>query len=163
MAAQGNHRTLYLKMLFRVYSEAFLSAAFMSAEGLKYSIAKIEYWEGGALVSEKEAGRATFDDIVMQRGASQDPDFYTWVQLVIDIVSALPGGKGAVSPQYKRDLTIRQLERDLTPVTDYPVKSCFPVEWTPGDFNNDADEVTMNSLTLCQKYFTQKMLGPATP
>jgi phage tail-like protein len=160
---QGQHRQLFGRFKFRVddTSNGLVSAAFQSATGLKYTIAKIEYWEGGALAAFKEPGRVTFDDLVLERGVSYDQGFYEWVLEVVDILSFAPGGGGELSPLFKRNLLVKQLERDNTIVLYYDVRDAFPIEWSPGDFDNTADEVSMDSLTLTYHHFTRHDISGA--
>jgi len=158
---QGQHRQLFGRFKFLVDIEGFVSAAFQSASGLKYNIAKIEYWEGGALAAFKEPGRVTFDDLVLERGVSYDTDFYEWVLEVVDIVSFAPGGGGVPTPFYKRNLTVKQLERDNVMVLAYYVENAFPTEWSPGDMDNTSDEVSMDMLTLAYHHFTREEIGGA--
>lgn len=154
---QGQHRQLFGRFKFRVddTSSGLTSAAFQTASGLKYNIAKIEYWEGGALAAFKEPGRVTFDDLVLERGVSYDRGFYEWVKEVVDILKYAPGGGGTLSPLFKRNLLVKQMERDNSVVLYYDVRDAFPIEWTPGDFDNTADEVSMDSLTCTYHHFTR--------
>ena len=70
MAIQAQHRQLFGRFKFLVDIPGFSSGAFQSCTGLKFNVAVIEYWEGGALAAFKEPGRATFDDIALERGVS---------------------------------------------------------------------------------------------
>ena len=160
---QGETRLLFGRFKFRVddASNGMTSAAFQTASGLKYNVAKIEYWEGGASAAFKEPGRVTFDDLVLERGVSFDVDFYNWIKEVVDIVNYAPGGGGELSPLFKRNLLVKQLERDNSTVLYYDVREAFPIEWSPGDFDNTTDEVSMDMLTLTYHHFTREDLaGP---
>jgi phage tail-like protein len=156
---QASHRTLFGRFKFLVDINGFNSAAFQTASGLKFNIAPIEYWEGGALAAFKEPGRATFDDLVLERGVSYDRDFVTWIEEVIDILRDFPTGAGDISPQFKRDLRVKQLERDNSDVLIYDVRDGFPIEWTPGDLDNTADEVSVESLTITYRFFRRLDVG----
>ena len=159
---QGNHRPLFGRFLFLVRMAGFSSADFQECTGLKANIAIIEYWEGGALVAQKEPGRVTFDNITLSRGVSYDRDFYEWIKQVIDIRSHSKG-TGEVSPKFKKLLKIQQLERNRQPVIDYWVHKALPASWSPGDFNNDTDELAIDSLELAMEWFERNDLGPAAP
>ena len=158
---QGQHRTLFGRFKFLVQIDGFTSAAFQSASGLKYNVAKIEYWEGGSLIAYKEPGRVSFDDLSLERGVSYDLDFYNWLKEVVDLVkyAKIPkGGRGGgtVSPKYKKHLMCKQLERDNKTVITYDVRSAFPIDLTPGDFDNTSDEVSVEAVTLTYDYFTRE-------
>ena len=153
---QGSHRVLFGRFNFEVRIKGFQSAAFQNATGLAFNIAPMEYWEGGALVAFKEPGRATFDDLTLERGVSYDTDFYDWIVEVIDVMAKVPYGAGQVSPTYKRDMVIHQLERDKNPVLLYPLADAFPIKFAPTDFDNTTDEVSIESVTFTYRYFTRE-------
>jgi phage tail-like protein len=156
---QASHRTLFGRFKFLVDINGFTSAAFQSAAGLKFNIAVMEYWEGGALASFNEPGRATFDNLTLERGVFYDLDMYNWVLEVIEMLRDFPVGAGDISPKFKRDLRVMQLERNNEPVVVYPVFDSFPTEWAPGDFDNTSDEVSVESLVLKYRFFTRQNEG----
>ena len=153
----SQHRTLYGRFKFQVRdnSNGLRSAAFQTATGLKFNIAKMEYFEGGALAAFKEPARVTFDDLALDRGISLDMGFYDWVKEVVNML-AFAGGGGDISPAFKRDLTVEQMSRDNTPAIEYDVIQAFPVEWSPGDFDNNSDEPSIDMLTLTYYYFDRE-------
>lgn len=161
MALQGQNRQLFGRFKFVVTDSTnrIASAAYQSATGLKYNIAKIEYWEGGALAAHKEPGRVTFDDLTLERGVAWDEDHYNWLKEVVDIEAALPGGKGQISPKFKRDLVVKQLERDNSNAILYTVYGAFPIEWSASEFDNTADEVSIESVVLTYHHFTRQTVG----
>ena len=156
----SEHRELYGRFKFQVYTapDTFRSAAFQTASGLKYNIAKMEYWEGGALAAFKEPGRVTFDDLSLDRGVSLDDDFYNWVKEVVNMVK-YAGGGGDISPKFKRDLIVEQMQRDNKPAIYFDVIQGFPIEWTAGDFDNNSDEPTIDALTITYYYFDTENAG----
>ena len=160
-AVQGNHRALFGRFKFRVKIAGITQSAFQSATGLKYTVAKIEYWEGGALIAYKEPGRVTFDDLALERGVSYEEEFYDWLLEVVNIVKFTPRGGGTLSPRYKKNLSCNQLERDNKSVIEYKVRQAFPIEWAPGDMDNTSDEVSVEMITLTYDYFTRKTKGAA--
>jgi len=153
---QGSHRQLFGRFNFEVYIQSFRSAGFQNATGLKFNIAPMEYWEGGTLAAYKEPGRTTFDDLVLDRGVSYDTDFYDWIVEVVDMLAHFPQGAGELSPQYKREPFIHQLERDKSSVIVYHVYDAFPTSFTPGDLDNTVDEVSIESLTLSYRFFDRE-------
>jgi len=156
---QGTHRQLFGRFKFLVDIDGFTSAAFQSATGLKFNIAVMEYWEGGTLAAYKEPGRATFDNLTMERGVSYDLDFYTWIIDVIDMLASLPEGSGQISPGFKKNLRVWQQERDNSISVSYPVTAAFPTEWNASEWDNTSDEVSIESITLSYRYFTKENIG----
>ena len=159
MAAKGKHRQLFGRFKFRVAISKIESAAFQSASGLKFTIGVAEYWEGGALAAYKEAGRATFDNLTLERGVSYNDDFHSWVLEVIDMQRMGGLGAGELSPNYKQDGDIRQLERDGNVALLHPFYDAFPIEYTPGEWDGNVDEVTMETLVLTYWYFDKVVVG----
>jgi phage tail-like protein len=159
MGIQAQHRQLFGRFKFLVTIPNFASAAFQSCNGLKFNIAVIEYWEGGALAAFKEPGRATFDDLALERGVSYNRNMVDWVEEVIDLLRDMPAGAGNISPQFKRDVQVKQLERDNSIKIVYDVRDAFPMEYSPGDLDNTADEVSIEMLTLAYRFFRRMDQG----
>lgn len=165
MPLQGMPRPLFgrFKFLVRDLSGLIVESAFNTCEGLKYNIEKIEYREGGALVPYTEPGLVTFDDLVLARGVSYSPDFYNWCLAVVDVESYLPGGAGEKSPAFKRDLNVWQLERNNEKSIQYNVYWAFPIAFDAGNFDNNASELSMETLTLSYHHFIRKNLLVPVP
>lgn len=136
---------------FVVEIDDFSRAGFAKCSALEAEIAKIETWEGGALVAHKEPGRVTFSDITLERGATGDQDCYTWFK---DCVQAYKN-TGQVSPNYYRNVDIVQYDRDGSELRRWTCEECFPTKFVAGEWDNEADEVTTEQLTLTFKLFKQ--------
>lgn len=158
--AQGQARTFHDKFKFLVEVDGFISAGFNKCSELSAELAKIEYYEGGALIPNKSPGRATFADITLERGATNDDDdMYTWFEEVIDAaVQAAPhdgagAGTGQKDPTFKRNLAIIQLDRDGAELHRWDVFGAWPQKFVAGEWDNDADEKTIEMVTLTIDYF----------
>jgi len=154
---QGQHRKLYIKpkFLVRDSENGFISARFVTATGLEATIEKIQYREGGALAPVNEPGLIEFSDIELSRGVSDVPDFFQWINDVVDML-AFDGGGGMPSPNFMRDLSFEQLDRDNRVAHTYDSRRCWPLTWKAPDFDNGASEISMESLTLAQYFFTRE-------
>lgn len=141
---RGNPASFDQKARFRVLVDGFVRAAFTKCSELKWSAAKIEHYEGGAVTPHKQAGRLTYADITLERGVSRDQDFYLWTKEVGDAAA----NGGLVDPAYKRHLDIQQLDAANNIVKQWTVFGAFPIEYTGGDWDNTADEVVMEKITL---------------
>jgi phage tail-like protein len=148
MAIAGNYRKLYPKFKFVVIVQDFESAAFQKASGFKVTLEEIKYAEGGSFVDYKEPGRMNVGDITLARGISKNVDFYTWIMECVNVMVKLPGGIGSVSPTFFKNLTIRQMDRNDTAAIDFKCYWAFPKDWTGGDWDNMANEVTMEELII---------------
>lgn len=154
MPIPGNYRKLYLKFKYIVIIQGsggggdFESAAFSKASGLKVDLTEIKYSEGGAYIDYKEPGKLEVGDITLARGVSKNQDMYNWLLLCVNAMAKLPGGLGAVSPSFFKDLTIRQLDRDDTPALDHRLYWAFPKSLSMGDWDSNANEVSIEEMTV---------------
>lgn len=163
MAVRGSHRPLYGKFKFLLYIDSFASAAFSSMSAVTVNVDNIDYREGGALVAWKVPGLVNFDDVTFARGVSTDEDFYKWVLDVVDVLSALPGGKGKPTPDYLRNLRVEQLDRDNSVMMKIGLKHAYPTKYQFGEWDNSNSEVTMEEMTVAYSYATRVTTGKKKP
>jgi len=151
-------RELHPKHQFLVRIDNGWSAAFQKCSELSTEIAKIEYYEGGSAIPWKTPGRASFSDITLERGASSSKKFYEWCLEVMNAsVGSYPTrGQGLITPYFMKDLKIIQLDRDgieaNSPRT-WRVRNAWPTKFVAGDWDNTADEVVIEQLTLVIDFF----------
>lgn len=159
----GAVRELFPKHQFLVYIDGTISAAFQKCSELSMETAKIEYWEGGAQVAWKVPGRTTMTDITLERGAFTSKKLWDWAKEITDASVGnvrSPGGAGnpyhgigLANPLYLRNLTIQQLDRTGEIVAAWDVINSWPTKFVAGDWDNTADEVVVESVTLAYDYF----------
>jgi len=151
-------RELHPKHQFLVRVDNGWSAAFQKCSELSLEIAKIEYYEGGSVIPWKAPGRVSFPDITLERGASTSKKFYEWCLSVANAsVGAYPTrGAGIFTPTYMKDLKVIQLDRDgqeFNAPRVWRVRNAWPVKFVAGDWDNTADDVVIETLTLTFDYF----------
>jgi phage tail-like protein len=129
---------------FLVQIDDFARAGFTKCSALEMEVAKVETWEGGALTAHKEPGRVTFADITLERGATNDEDCYNWFK---DVVEAYKDA-GRVSPGYYRNVDIVQMDRDGSVLRRWTLEEAWPTKFVAGEWDNEADEATVEMLTL---------------
>jgi phage tail-like protein len=139
------------KYRFVVEIDDFARAAFTKCSALEAEIAKVETWEGGALTAQKEPGRVTFTDVTLERGATADQDCYTWFK---DTVQAWRDA-GRVSPEYLRNADIVAMDRAGNEVRRWTLEESWPTKFVAGEWDNEADETTVEMLTLAFRLFKQ--------
>lgn len=149
MAVIGEPRSFHEKFSFLVEVDDFGSAGFQSCSELSAEVAEISYYEGGALIPDKQPGRATFADLTLERGATKDRDTYDWF---LEVVNAARNA-GLVSPDFKRNLTIVQLNRNGEPVRRWRVYGAWVKKFVAGAWDNNSDEHVMEQLVLAFDYF----------
>lgn len=152
MAIVGRPRVYHHKYRFLVAIDDFSRLGFMKCSALEAETAKVETWEGGSLTAHKEPGRTTFSDITLERGASiGDQDCYAWFK---DVVKAFKD-TGRASPIYYRNVDIIQQARNGIVLRRWTLEEAWPTKFVAGEWDNESDEVNIESLTLAFRLFKQ--------
>lgn len=152
----GSQRELFPKHLFIVEISPDVSAGFSKCSELSEEIAKIEYYEGGSLIPWKIPGRVSMTDVTLERGASTSVAFYDWASRVANAsIGKFPTrGWGYQTPLYNKDVDIIQLDRDgETEKRIWRLYNAWVQKFVAGDWDNTADDVVMETLTLTFDYF----------
>ena len=149
MPVIGTPRTFHAKWKFLVDVDGFVSTGFSKASELSVEIARVDQWEGGSLIPNKSPGRLTFTDVTLERGATRDQDLFAWMQQVADASA----NAGLNEPQFKRNLDIVQQDRDGTELRRWRLHNAWPVKFVAGEWDNEADENVIESVTLTYDFF----------
>ena len=149
MAIIGNPRSFHKKHKFIVEIDEVQHAGFQKCSELSIEIANVQYYEGGSLIPNKSPGRLTYPDVTLERGATQDRDLFDWFQQVANTASGL----GLNDPEYKRNLDIVQQDRDVKTVRRWTLSNAWLVKFVAGEWDNEADEVVIESVTLAYDFF----------
>jgi phage tail-like protein len=149
MPVIGTPRTFHKKFKFIVEIDNVASAGFQKCSELSVEVANVQYSEGGALIPNKSPGRLTFADVTLERGATQDPDLFDWMQEVADASA----NAGLNEPEFKRNLDIVQQDRDGSELRRWRLHNAWPVKFVAGDWDNEADENVIESVTLTYDFF----------
>lgn len=149
----GSPRSFHKKFKFVIEIDSIAYAGFNKCSELSMEIAKIEYYEGGALIPKKDPGRVTVSDITIERAACSDQDLWNWLKQVVDLTADGGGGTGAQGqglrdPLFRRDFDIVQLERDGEELRRWTITGAWPTKFVAGEWDNDADENVIETLTL---------------
>ncbi len=145
----GKPRSFHHKRAFICEVDGLGSSSFAKASELSVEVAKTEHWEGGRLIPYKSPGRLTFADVTLERGATRDLDLYRWLKEVADVAA----GVGLVDDRYKRTADIVQQERDGSTLRRWTLYRAWPVKFVAGEWDNDSDEVVIESVTLTYDWF----------
>jgi phage tail-like protein len=140
------------KFKFVVEIDDFGSSSWQKCSELAAEIAKIEQWQGGKITADKSAGRVTFPDITLERGATESEDCYNWFLSTANAAS----NSGLADGDYQKNGSVVQQDRDNKTLRRWNVTNAFPVKFSAGDWDNTADENVMESLTLTYDFFQLK-------
>lgn len=147
---------------FHVWINGFKRMGFQNVSGLKYTIEKMEYREGGdIIIPRKSPGLANSDDVTLARGIITDIDYHNWAQQVVDRVTAIaraltfaPSARTAAAQatmthNFRRDISLsvyrHQMDKE---VRRYDVYECWPNEYTAIPELNGMDQATVAVETL---------------
>lgn len=148
----GSPKDFFRKFSFEVQIPGFASAAFQDCSELSHEVGNIEYYEGGAVSPINLPARVKVSDLTLNRSATVDQDMYVWARQVVDILA----NGGLIDPSYKRTIDIVQKDRDGTSVlARWRCFGCYPSKFVGGAWDNNADELTMESLTLKVDAYTR--------
>jgi len=159
---QGTFRKLLGKWKYTFHIQQFTSAGFKSCSELKRTVGKASYREGGALVPIKIPALVDFEDITLTRGVCFDRDMYDWCQQVCSITNYPPGGGGYPDEDLMRTSRLVHRDRDEFPLINYKFEYSWPGDYSAGDFDNDAGEVSMESFVLVFHYWDREDVGSQT-
>lgn len=149
MAIIGTPRSFHKKFKFVVEIDGLSYAGFQKCSELSAEVVSVQYFEGGSLIPNKSPGRLTFADVTLERGATQDHDLFDWFQ----DVAITSSGLGLAGEAYKRNLDIVQQDRDGTTLRRWSLARAWPVKFVAGDWDNEADENVIESVTLTYDFF----------
>lgn len=159
MGLAGTVKSFDTKLKFQVEIDGFASASFSKVSSLEFEIEKIEHYEGGSLVPNKQPGLVKFAPLTLERGVTRDVDFFNWC---VDVVAPAAAGVGAVNtglptPLYKRNLDIVQIDRDGAVLKRWTCYGCWPTKFSAGEWDNGANEVVIESITLEMDFFDRTL------
>jgi phage tail-like protein len=149
MTVIGTPRTFHKRFKFVVQVDGLVSAGFQKCSELSAEIANVEYYEGGSLIPNKSPGRLTFSDVTLERGATEDHELFDW----FEDVAVTSSGLGLTDVDYKRNLDIVQQDRDGTTLRRWTLTRAWPTKFVAGEWDNEADENVIESVTLTYDFF----------
>lgn len=149
MSSLAASRELNEKFNFLVRVEKADQLFFMKCSEVSKEVAKIEYWEGGALIPIKWPGRSTIADITLERGMGVSVDLHLWALEVTDESKAGGIGAGSLPQDFTRGVTILQRDRTKTRTQRrHNLFGCWPTKYVAGEWDNTVDEVVIETMTI---------------
>jgi phage tail-like protein len=138
----------HLKHKFLVRIGGFVVAKFQSVSEVSSELGKIEYREGGAIYPDISLGLATATDVTLTRAVAVDDEIRPWFELAVNGAT----DRGLEVYNLRRDVDIEQLGRGDQLLRVYRLFEAQPMKWVAGDWDNSAEEVVAESLTLAYRY-----------
>lgn len=147
MTIFGTDKVFDKKFKFIVEIDGVESASFQSVSDVRSQIATVEHYEGGALRANKSKGRVSHPRVTLRRGRTRDMDLWNWFQQGVS-ESAM-----VLEQDSKRTLDIVQQRRDGVEIDRITLFGCQAMDYKPGDWDNEADAVTIEEVILEFDYF----------
>ena len=149
MTVTGAPRSFHKRFKFIVKIDDIGHVGFQKCSELSVEVANVQYFEGGSLIPNKSPGRLTFSDVTLERGATEDHELFDWFQ----DVAVTSSGLGLPDVDYKRNLDIVQQDRDGATLRRWTLTRAWPVKFVAGEWDNEADENVIESVTLTYDFF----------
>lgn len=141
----GTPRNYDQKWNFRVEIEGTVVGWFVSCSELSDESSVIEQHEGGnPNVADQSPGKVKFTPVTLAIGSTDNTELYAWRQEVIDATA----GTGLPNDEYKRTVTIIQLDRDGSEKRQWILSRAWPSKYVAGDWDGKADENVIEQVTL---------------
>jgi phage tail-like protein len=127
----------FLSYRFVVEIDGIISAGFSEVTGLDVEIETEEYQEGGVNThSHTLPTRATFPNLTLRRGITDQPLLYKWTESVVNgRVLRLP-------------VLVFMLDEMDVPTWGWSVHKAYPVKWTGPELQADQSTVAMEAIEL---------------
>ncbi len=146
----GKARRYLDRFKFLIEIDGITQTGFQKCSELKGGVETVEHYEGGALLPDKSPGLGKYEDITLEYGATENLEIYEWFRQVLD---AAQETGGADPSEYKRNLSIIQLDRAGNEVQRWNVFGAWPKEFVAGEWDNTANEKLIRKVTLAIDYY----------
>ena len=135
---------------FVVEIDGFEWISFATCSELKMDSTTIVHRQGGSNLENKQRGLVTYPTITLTRGSTtQNNDMYNWIVETHGLGEQF----GEVASVYKRNLDIVQLDQAGQTAVRWGVYEAFPKGFTPGQWDANANEVTIESIEIECSHF----------
>jgi len=143
-----------------------LEARFRSVSGLAGRIIVGTVRHAGSVIPYKYPQGVEFPEAVLECGATTDRGLFNWFADVVSIAAGI-GGK---TRGHRRDVIVMEHSREFgrgsrvpTIVGGYILAGAFPVDFSPGEYDNESDEFLIESVTLTYDYLRPtRQLNPSS-
>lgn len=142
----GQPRSYHKRFKFTIEIDGLTYAGFQTCSDLKGAVGEVMHREGGTLIPDKTPGLATFDDVTLTRGATNDRELYDKWKKVLD--AGANGGSGEVDGEYDDEMDIVQRDRDGSELLRWRCFGAWIKEFTAGSWDNDAEEVVITTVVF---------------
>ena len=134
---------------FKVSIPGMRDLWFDKCDGLKSTIAVLKRTQGGMVHATKRPGNVEFADITLEFGSTTERRPYDWHRQCQDAIA----NRGAVDPDFLKDVSITQFAPDKTTVLERIVLHvAWPPEFDMGAWDANNANFRVKKMTLTYEY-----------
>lgn len=139
----------YRNFKYEVEIGGFVRAGFSKISGLKHNVEVIEYREGADNETPRKLpGQSTYDNIVMERGMSNDSDFTDWIQQIFNLDNAEGMQHNGVGDEFRKLIVIYLKDKSGNRVQKWTCYKCWPASNGVGELDASGNDVLIESLEV---------------
>ncbi|NEO88502.1 MAG: phage tail protein [Spirulina sp. SIO3F2] len=130
---------------FYVEMQSTITASFQECSGLGASIETEKFNEGGVNDQQRIMLKgATFDDVTLKRGMTNDIAFLGWASRMFTQLNA----SGSDISTYRRNINILMFNQAGETVQVWTLIGAIPTKWSGPSFSADGSDVVVEELTI---------------
>lgn len=143
MAARG-HDDDFQGSYFELQMDDLTLGWFTGCTGLTLEFDVITFKEGNGsqIIERKRPGKATYEEIVLKRGFTQDTALYDWFDTVVKAADETPYKTGSIVIY----------DRAQSEVARFNMEWAWPSKLTVSDLSAGTDEVMVEELTIQHEF-----------
>ncbi len=130
-------RELDVAFNFRVMSDEGSIGDFQAVDGLQKQVQVLEYQEGGKNDGPHVlTGPAKWGKVSLRWGLMNWEYLYEWAMEV------------EVGGDFRRDITVLQLDRQGNPIRTYVISGAWPIEWNGAGLDSSVSQIPIEEVKL---------------
>jgi phage tail-like protein len=140
MPLATDHDADFQGSYFELIMDGLSIGWFTACSGLTLEFEAIKFKEGNGskIIERKRPGHASYEQIVLKRGFTQNKALYDWFTEVSEADAATPYKTGAINIY----------DRTQKKVATFNINQAWPSKLSVSDLNSSSDEVMVEELTI---------------
>lgn len=141
------------KWQYSVEIDGFDAAYFTRSDFPEMEFEEVEFNPAGSMFPQKAAGRASFNDVTLEKGVPQDnpeENILDWIRQCITVAA----GTGGVPADYMRSVSLVKYDREGNEIKRFNLKNAWVKTANFGEGDGSSSDNDIESMTLTYQYFT---------
>ncbi|MGB0562113.1 MAG: phage tail protein [Spirulinaceae cyanobacterium] len=154
MATDNSELNYITSNRFYVEMQGTITASFQECSGLGASIETEVFEEGGVNDQRRIMLKgASFDDVTLKRGMTNDLAFLGWASRMFTKLDA----SGADIDTHRRNINILMFNQAGETVQVWTLIGAVPTKWSGPSFNADGSDVVVEAITIAYEGLSVKV------